>query len=77
MKKRGRTRKWWSSLTKEERSELIYLERGGRKSMRSAYFPDDCSECPSCGTPYSGVGLCLSCDDRRDVLIRKATRAGL
>jgi len=72
-----RTKQWWAALTKEERSELHWLERhnsiwavrGG-----SGNLPDDCSECPNCSTPHTGIGLCPVCNLRLDVLINKANQ---
>jgi len=67
-----RTKEWWARLTKEERSELWWLEYGDRHSGRSAYYPDDCGECGSCGAPSLGYGLCNFCFDRLDKLLNKA-----
>jgi hypothetical protein len=68
-----RTKEWYSALTKQERSELYWLERsqytgGGR----CAYIPDDCSECGHCGTPHLGSGLCPLCSNRLGHLRNKA-----
>jgi hypothetical protein len=60
-----RTKEWWARLSKQERSELVYLERA--KSHRSS------NECPNCGTPYFGYGLCLICHTRLFNLIQKAS----
>lgn len=70
-----RTKQWWSSLTKDERSELVGLERSERYSGRSAYIPDDCSECGSCGTPHLGHGLCPLCTIRLYELTQKANNS--
>jgi len=71
-----RTKEWWSRLTKEERSELWWLEKGDRYSGRSAYIADDCSECGHCGTPHLGSGLCPLCDKRLEKLLHKADGNG-
>ena len=70
-----RTREWWARLTKEERSELVYLEGSDRYSHRSAYIPDDCYECGSCSTPSLG-SLCPMCLNRLIFLIDKANQGG-
>ena len=66
-----RTKQWWASLTKEERSELHYLECTN-SSYHSSCIPDDCVECGRCSTPHSGFGLCPMCTERLDRLIEKA-----
>jgi len=68
-----RTKEWWARLTKQERSELVMLERAQGWSERSAYIPDDCSECGYCSTPSLSSGLCPLCYDRLEYLIRKAS----
>jgi len=75
-----RTRHWWSGLTEQERAELVHLERAANRGGRSAYYPDDCSGCGSCGTPHLGWGLCPLCSNRLAEIISKAdsvTTAGL
>jgi len=67
-----RTKDWWARLTKEERSELWWLEYGDKHSSRSSYYPDDCVECGSCGCPSLGYGLCNSCSAKLDELLNKA-----
>ena len=75
-----RTKQWWDKLTKAERSELTWLERGN-SSHYSAYYgkssrmPEDCIECPDCNTPHTGVGLCPKCNQRLNTLINKANNA--
>jgi hypothetical protein len=56
-----RTKQWWASLTKEERSELVYLEHADKHSSYSSHYPDDCVECGACGNPSLGSGLCTVC----------------
>lgn len=59
-----RNKTWWKRLTKAERSHLIYLERSDKKYTEyggGGYLPDDCFECPACGQPEFGIGLCTSC----------------
>jgi len=69
----GRAKEWWGRLTKDERSELVYLERASNQTgSGSAYLPDDCSECMGCGNPTPGSGLCTGCLDRLIGLIEKA-----
>jgi len=69
-----RTKEWWAALTKEERAELVWLEKSPH-STRSWYLPDDCSECSGCENPQMGSGLCQDCSDRLDELINKADEA--
>lgn len=71
-----RTKEWWANLTKEERSELVYLERGANQSHYSSYYPDDCVECGGCGSPSLGSGLCSLCLARLNDLLRKANIGG-
>ena len=67
-----RTREWWAQLNQWERSELVALERADKYGGRSAYLPDDCSECGNCSTPHLGYGLCPLCSRRLEWLIQKA-----
>lgn len=67
-----RTKEWWARLTKWERSELYWLERGDKHSYGSAYLPEDCTECGYCSTPSLGSGLCPRCLDRLIALLDKA-----
>lgn len=69
-----RTKQWWAVLTKYERRELVYLERGDRHSSYSSYYPDDCVECGSCGNPSLGSGLCPLCRNRLTDLLDKANQ---
>lgn len=50
----------WNNLSTDERREYMQIQtaHGGGKS---AYLPDDCSECPSCGQPTLGYGKCQDC----------------
>ncbi len=72
-----RTTQWWAALTKEERVELHWLERCNSEWLiiRSPNLPDDCSECPRCSTPHTGIGLCPMCNQLLDSLICKADKA--
>jgi len=69
-----RTKQWWSHLTKEERSTLVYLERSANHyGSMGGYIPDDCSDCSACGNPMMGCGgLCSWCSSQLDELICKA-----
>jgi len=69
-----RNKNWWSHLTKEERSTLVYLERSANMcGSMGGYLPDDCSSCSACGNPMFGSGgLCPWCSSELDELIRKA-----
>lgn len=68
-----RSKQWWKGLTKEERSELVYLERAGSKygGGGSAYLPEGYSDCQACGTPTTG-SLCDFCLHRLIKLTDKA-----
>ena len=68
-----RTKEWWAKLTKEERSQLVFLEKANNKmGGSSAYLPDDCRECPSCSAPSLSSGLCPVCASALDFLLSKA-----
>ena len=70
-----RTKEWWARLTKEERSQLWWLENGERHHGGyggGGYLADDCGECPTCSLPHLGCGLCPFCLDRLIALIAKA-----
>ena len=69
-----RNKQWWSKLTKEERSQLTYLERGANLGgSGGGYLPDDCSDCGACGNPMIGYGgLCSMCQSQLDAIINKA-----
>jgi hypothetical protein len=70
-----RTKEWWAALTEEERCWLVYAERND-KSYRSAYLPDDSSECGVCGMPQlGGGGMCISCLNRHHEIVTKANKA--
>jgi len=63
---------WWARLTKDERSQLIVLERAEHRGGSSVWLPDDCSECGSCGNPTLGIGLCSNCSGVYYKLLSKA-----
>jgi hypothetical protein len=68
-----RTKAWWARLTKAERSELYWLERGDSGYSRgSAYLPEGYSDCAICSTPCRFGGLCQECGKRLDELLAKA-----
>lgn len=67
-----RTKEFWKRLTKDERCELVYIERHQYEYIgNKGYLPDDCSECPVCGEPHLGSGLCSRCNNRIIELINK------
>jgi len=70
-----RDRIWWESLTKEERSELVYLEKSIKRYgiWGSAYLPEGYNDCQACGIPTSG-NLCGHCLTRLIKLIDKANK---
>jgi len=70
-----RTKEWWARLEPWERQALVRLERdNNRLGSGSAYLPEDCTECPSCGNPTVGVGMCQSCSSVLEKLLAKANR---
>jgi len=69
-----RTKEWWASLTKDERSWLSFAERGLKQSQHhSAYLPEDCSECKICGEPVTScTDTCKHCGNEYERIIEKA-----
>jgi hypothetical protein len=65
-----RSKDFWRSLSKSERSELVGLERGANRCHSSSYLPDDCVECGYCGGG-SLSGLCNGCSSRLEELLKK------
>ena len=66
------TKEQWARLGKGERSTLVFLERAAAEpTKRNSRLPDDCAECPSCGEPVLGGGLCDVCNGEYEHLIRK------
>lgn len=52
----------WNRLTKQERREYMRLQMASSRGGRSAYLPEDCSECSVCEQPHLGSGgLCGNC----------------
>ena len=51
----------WNNLAKDERAEYMRLQMSKQSYGRSAYLPEDCSECGACGQPTIGYGWCNSC----------------
>ena len=72
------TKEWWSALTPDERSWLVYAERHqGAMSFGCAYLPDDCTECCICGQPCFCSSPCRDCLSEMSRLIDKANEAML
>lgn len=69
-----RTKQWWAHLTKEERSELVYLERAQYKYGSGWNLPEGYSDCSACGYPCTG-SICAMCSNRLSELVRKADKA--
>lgn len=70
-----RTKAWWAKLTSEERAYVCYFERHRNEIIHNdGYLPDDCSECPICGSPELGGGVCTWCQNTYDRLIEKANK---
>jgi len=65
-----RTREWWARLTKEERAELVWMERsdGGGYSDN---LPEGYGMCTVCSTPTGGGGMCQDCYARWRELVDK------
>ena len=73
-----RTKEWWGTLTVEQRSRLVFLERCARISGvygGGGYLPDNCCECVACSTPHPGNGLCPYCVRELYELIEIADKA--
>ena len=74
--------RWWRGLKKAERRTLVALMTArGTRMGGGGYYPDDCSDCGSCGTPMLGAGLCSACydtyrtlHDKADALLRGPVR---
>ena len=65
----------WSKLNKEERSWLVsYYHHENDNSKYGGYLPDDSSECPVCGQPVIGGGVCTNCLDHAIKLEEKMGR---
>ena len=60
---RGHDNRKWSRLTKRERARYMVMQMSHGGGGRSAYLPDDCSECGMCGNPILGYGWCDACLD--------------
>lgn len=68
-----RTKEWWGRLSKDERKELVYLEKTNKKTEKLiSNYPPDVYECPACGNPTIFNDLCGSCWFTYDTLMRKA-----
>ena len=70
-----RTKQWWASLTKEERSELHHLAYANSLWLNRNL--DTKTECAYCGKSrkYDLGQLCQKCSNRRKQLIKKANKA--
>ena len=64
----------WNNLDKRERREYMQIQMSPSYGGRSAYLPDDCSQCNSCGEPTLGTGLCIDCMKRYNHLYDKLKR---
>ena len=59
------TREQWAKLNEEERSWLVYFYKHENDGWGyGGYLPDDCGECPVCGRPVLGGGICIYCLNR-------------
>jgi hypothetical protein len=73
-----RTKEWWARLDKDERCQLVMLERDANHyGGLGGYLPDDCGECPHCSYPALGGGLCRDCRNELFVLLAKANGGGI
>jgi len=71
-----RTEAWWAALTRDERCELVQMDRAAKEYGGSNWnLPEGYSSCSWCSTPTSGGGLCPLCSNRHEELIDKADRA--
>ena len=61
----------FAKLSRRERTRLMHLQMASGGGP-SAYLPDDCFECDSCGTPALGSGgMCSPCLDELIALLDK------
>ena len=65
-----RTKEWWAQFAPEARSYIVFFERYADSGGRSAYLPDDCSECGVCGTP-TRRSPCSNCYNVYDKILKK------
>lgn len=73
-----RTKEWWASLDKWERTWLVHAEYSQHKGGgygAGGYLPDDCSECSICGQAQLGSGACSACLGVMERIIDKADSA--
>ena len=66
-----RTKEWWGRLTKEERSDLVKLERANHQPVVE-YFGDGSAQCPGCGNLTIPGCFCAHCVQKYGYLIAKA-----
>jgi hypothetical protein len=55
------TKENFARLEPWERGRVMELQTARGYSGRSAFLPDDCSECGACGEPTLGSGWCDGC----------------
>ena len=66
-----RTKQWWASLTKEERSELHHLDYANSPWLnRDNDTQFECSHCGEFHISYRWI--CFKCQNRRNELVKKA-----
>ena len=72
-----RTKQWWASLTKKERSELHHLDYSNSNWLNREN--KDLTKCSYCGNycAYNWRWLCSKCLNRQKRLIQKANEATL
>ena len=71
------TKEQWSKLNEMERSWLVYFYKHENDDWdygAGGYLPDDCGECPVCGQPVLGGGVCIHCLDYAMELEKKMGR---
>lgn len=74
MRKGRYSKRWWRGLTKNERRLLVgvMMARSVPYGGYGGEYPDDCSECGSCGEAMLGTGLCSYCYSIYETLHKKA-----
>lgn len=69
------TKEQWNKLDENERGWLVNFYKNKNKLVRNdGWLPDDSGECPICGNPTLGGGVCLDCLNHAFELEKKMGR---
>jgi len=73
LSKMRRTKKWWASLSRDERKQLVHLEKAFKEGCSAdGRLPEGSSACPGCGEPQLVAGPCADCSTEHARLLLKA-----